>query len=605
MSAIAGILGRVADDANHAALRRMSAALKHRGPQRESTFQSSADADGNGCLLLHRSLATFDDAQQPFTQGTITLACDGPIFSHPRPADVVGSLHSLESVRGMFALAAWDDSARTLMLARDALGHRPLYFSRGTGSWSLVFASELRAQLASELLAKPRLDPTAVASVVWNGFVMSPATMVQGVLAVMPGQAISFPTGESKQFWRMPPTSATTTDESEMRRELHDTVKLYAQRSAPMGVLLSGGIDSSSVANLAQKQSDRAIDTYCMAMEESSLDESAAAREIAKAIGSNHHEVRLSEADFVQHLDAAIAALDQPTFDALNQFHICRTLRDAGLKIALGGIGGDAIFGGDKTFAQLPKAQRIANRTRIVPQSLRVAAAKLVASIASNKGSQQKWAKLPDVVKADGDLLWLYQLTYALFRPDFYEQLVTVAPLSYGLPQQTDRWLRAELDDHDAMSAAQILETRCFVGERLLRDADTVSSALSFELRSPLSDPRVIEQLARLPAEKKFLPVGYKPILRRHGLEGLDPKLFDRPKSGFVLPFDQWIRRNLGSVMEKTMLDPNLVPAAGLHSDTVAQLWKLFQNRTPGIYWTRVWAIYVLIRWCHANGVLV
>src|SRR5262245_24445259 len=141
MSAIAGILGRVTDDANHAALRRMSAALKHRGPDRETTFQSKADASGNGCLLLHRSLATFDDAEQPFTQGAITITYDGPIFSHPRPADVLASLQSLENLRGMFALAAWDDSARTLMLARDALGHRPLYFARGTAEWTLAFAS--------------------------------------------------------------------------------------------------------------------------------------------------------------------------------------------------------------------------------------------------------------------------------------------------------------------------------------------------------------------------------------------------------------------------------------------------------------------------------
>ena len=119
------------------------------------------------------------------------------------------------------------------------------------------------------------------------------------------------------------------------------------------------------------------------------------------------------------------------------------------------------------------------------------------------------------------------------------------------------------------------------------------------------TDPRVIEQLIRLPAHQKFQPVGYKPILRRHGLEGLDPQLFDRPKSGFVLPFDRWIRRNLGHAMDQWMRDDRACAAAGLHGQAVARIWAMFQDNTPGIYWTRVWALYVLIRWCHRHGVLV
>ena len=612
MSAIAGILGRVDDAANREALQRMLSAMERRGPDGGGTWTSGADENGNGCLLGHRRLATLDDSPQPISDATLALSCDGSIFSHPSAADVLRELkcspaQALPRLRGMFALALWDESARVLLLARDPLGQRPLYFAHNRATsdgWSLAFASELRALLASELLGKPRLDPTGVASIVWNGFVMSPATMVQGVSAVMPGQVISFPNGEASHFWRMPDEpAATTEDEADIRRELHDAVRVHLQRSrdARLGVLLSGGIDSSSVANLAQRQLDMPIETYCMAMEEASLDESAAARDIAKAIGSNHHEVKLTEQAFVGALDDAIDSLDQPTFDALNQYHICRALRDAGLKIALGGIGGDAIFGGDKTFAQLPRLRKITRAARFIP--LRVPLACLFAP----KHSQQRWAKLPNVLKTNGDLLHLYQLTYALFRPDFYEQLrsAKTQATSYGLPAETERWLRHEIEGHSPIEVAGILETRCFVGERLLRDADTVSSACSFELRSPLSDPRVIEQLIRLPARQKFHPVGYKPILRRHGLQGLDARLFDRPKSGFVLPFDRWIRRNLGQAMDQWMRDDRACAAAGLHGQAVARIWVMFQDNTPGIYWTRVWALYVLIRWCHRHGVLV
>ena len=222
-------------------------------------------------------------------------------------------------------------------------------------------------------------------------------------------------------------------------------------------------------------------------------------------------------------------------------------------------------------------------------------------------GSQQNWAKLPDVARAGGDVLKLYQLTYALFLPDFQRELLALdgAQTAYGLPDETRQWLRSEIHQHSAVESAAILETRLFVGERLLRDADTVSSALAFELRSPLADPRLIAALSRLPVERKFLPVGYKPLLRKYGLEGVDPRLYDRPKSGFVLPFDRWIRENLGNVMEQTMRDRQACAAAGLRHEAVARLWETFVQGGEGIYWNRVWALYVLIRWCQRHGLLV
>jgi asparagine synthase (glutamine-hydrolysing) len=423
---------------------------------------------------------------------------------------------------------------------------------------------------------------------------------------------------DSGEIWRMPGPAAPheiSIDETPFRRELREAVRLNLEHheSAPIGVLLSGGIDSSSIANLARLQAatqDQPIRTFCMAMEDPSLSEAEGARALARGMGIEHHEVMLTEQAFVATLDDAIAALDQPTFDALNQYHICRALREAGVRIAVGGIGGDAIYGGDKTLRQIPRLRRIAALAGIAPESARVGIAKLIARVMTGGGgggigSQQNWAKLPEVARAGGDVLNLYQLTYALFRPEFQAKLIAeeTSPGSYGLPPDTNEMLRDEIANHSPINAAAILETRCFVGERLLRDADTVSSAQSLELRSPLADPRIIEALNRLPVEKKFLPVGYKPLLRKYGLENVDPKLYDRPKQGFVLPFDRWIRKNLGRVMNEVMLDPAACRAAGLRPDGVARLWQAFQQGSPGLYWTRVWAIYVLIRWCQRHNV--
>jgi asparagine synthase (glutamine-hydrolysing) len=628
VSAIAGILGRVDDPANAQALDRMLAAMTHRGPDGVGKWKSDADELGNGCLLGHRRLVTLDASEQPVTTGEKTLVADASVFSHPRAFDLLRELHCddagarMSRWRGAFALALWDGSIRRrLWLARDPLGHKPLYVCRNrrTGeSWTLAFASELRALIASGLVER-RLDPAAAAAMVWNGFVMSPSTTLQGVESIMPGECRTFDlTGQDAGaacFWSMPRPQPTGDDEATFRQELREAVRLSvaSHTDAPLGVLLSGGIDSSSIANLAQQQQPPGarIRTFCMAMEDAALNEGDAARAFAKAIGSEHHEVTLTEEQFVATLDDAIAGLDQPTFDALNQFHICRALRELGVKVAVGGIAGDAIYGGDKTLHQLPRLQALARKTRWLPQRLRVAVACAIASVRQPRapkgtlGSQQNWAKLPDVVRAGDDLLALYQLTYALFLPDFQRALLVTPPASmrYGLPEPTHAWLSRETAGHAPIDAAAILETRCFVGERLLRDADTVSSAQSLELRSPLADPHIIEALARLPVDKKFLPVGYKPLLRKYGLEGVDPKLYDRPKQGFVLPFDRWIRKNLGRVMNEVMLDESACRAAGLNPQAVARLWHAFQQGSPGLYWTRVWAIYVLIRWCQRHGV--
>ncbi|MEA2736584.1 MAG: hypothetical protein QOE14_3035 [Humisphaera sp.] len=629
MSGIAGILGRTNDPTNAAALDRMLAAMIHRGPDGVGKWTSEADANGNGLLLGHRRLTTLDASEQPVTTGEKTLAADASIFSHPRALDILRELHCDDPIarmprfRGAYALALWDEPGHRLLLARDPLGHKPLYYCQNrdpSGTWSLAFASELRALIASKLLGeKLQLDPVAAASMVWNGFVMSPNTMVLGVQSLMPGEGRTYDAAgrevSSKIFWNMPPEVGASADESTFRQELRDAVRrnLDAHTGAPVGVLLSGGIDSSSIANLAQQQSPpgEKIRTFCMAMEDASLNEGAAARAFAAAIGSEHHEVLLTEETFVATLDQAIASLDQPTFDALNQFHICRGLRDAGMKVAVGGIGGDAIYGGDKTLRQLPKLRNLAMKTAWLPQSIRVAVAGAVASLKQGRqpkggiGSQQNWAKLPDVVRANGDLLALYQLTYALFLPQFQRELLATMPPSmhYGLPDRTHDWLASEIAGRSPIDVAALLETRCFVSERLLRDADTVSSAQSLELRSPLSDPRIIEALARLPVAQKFQPVGYKPLLRKYGLEGVDPALYNRPKQGFVLPFDRWIRKNLGRVMNEVMLDASACTAAGLRPAGVARLWQAFQQGSPGLYWTRVWAIYVLIRWCQRYGV--
>lgn len=153
------------------------------------------------------------------------------------------------------------------------------------------------------------------------------------------------------------------------------------------------------------------------------------------------------------------------------------------------------------------------------------------------------------------------------------------------------------------LSTLSVLERRLFLGERLLRDNDVASMAASLEQRVPLVDHVLLASVDRLPDAARYLPLSRKSILRRIGLKGLDPALFERSKSGFVLPLDRWMRRGLRSAIDETMRDPQAARQAGLAPDSVRRLWQAFLDDAPGLYWSRVWAVYVLIRWCQRNGV--
>jgi asparagine synthase (glutamine-hydrolysing) len=172
-----------------------------------------------------------------------------------------------------------------------------------------------------------------------------------------------------------------------------------------------------------------------------------------------------------------------------------------------------------------------------------------------------------------------------------------------GLPEELARQLDDEAGGRSAVAAIAALEQRLFLGERLLRDTDAASMAVSLETRLPLVDSVVVETVNRLPDAARFEPLGRKAMLRRVGLDGLDPALFERPKRGFVLPFDRWIRRSLGTSMDGTMRDPAAAAAVGLDGPTVSRLWQAFQDGAPGLYWSRVWVLYVLMRWCQRHGV--
>lgn len=523
----------------------------------------------------------------------------------------------VERFHGMFAFAVWDPRDESLTLARDRMGIKPLYISEREhdGAPLLLFASELRALLATELIPR-RIDPTGLASYLWNGFVFGPHTLVEGVRLLEAGTVARFRPGrdhgvERRLFWSLPTRRREpATPITELEATLGAAVRDRLVADVPVGVFLSGGIDSSAVSAMATRAAPGAIHTFNVGFDEPEFDESSHARAVAEAMGTQHREIRLTEAQFRSQLSDAFAAIDQPTFDALNTYFVSRAVREAGVTVALAGTGGDELFGGYTSFVDLPQARRVALAVRNLPEAaLRAASGAVIRAKLGRFGGlppQTRWGKLGDVLATRGDLAALYQTSYSLYTRATQRRLmpdVDDVGCDFGIPRARWEALRASIEGSDELGAIGALELQAFITERLLRDTDASSMAVSLEVRVPLLDHRFVEAAMGADPDARFRPLRKKLLLRHLALRHLDPALFDRPKSGFVMPFERWCRRSLRAEVESVIRDEETFRGLGLDPGVAAGVFEAVMADAPGFYWSRLWALYVLARWCQTHGI--
>ena len=456
------------------------------------------------------------------------------------------------------------------VLFRDRVGIKPLYFAEvgiPNGDRTFFFASEVRSLLASGLIER-KLDSVGLSTYLWNGFVVGPATIIKGIRCLLPGtmMTISCDTlcARSERYWQIPCAYSGGISQEEFECELGSAVQQHLVSDVPLGLFLSGGIDSSALAVLAVESANEQVKTFSVGFEEIEYSELPYARAVSQALGTQHSEVVLTEARFKQDLSLALGALDQPTFDGINSYFVSRAVREAGVTVALAGTGGDELFGGYRSFEDIPRVLWLNKCMSLIPKhALRSASHFLVGLINQQKGQvppQTRWGKLDDVIAAEKNIVRIYQIVYGLFTEDFMSQLIEedAATARFGLQLSRAEELSGLIRNYPVLHAISTLELSCFIGERLLRDTDSVSMAVGLEVRVPYLDHEVINMVAGMAAKTRFYPLRTKPPLRRIISRQLTPELFRRPKSGFTFPFEKWCRQGLKAELAATLLDSSL-----------------------------------------------
>jgi asparagine synthase (glutamine-hydrolysing) len=518
---------------------------------------------------------------------------------------------SLARLDGMFALALWDASRTQLILARDAMGIKPLYYWQSAGAF--VFASEIRTLLATGLVPR-KVDPIAVWSYLAFGSVCEPYTMIEGVSTVPPGHALTVKDGvvSAREYWtprhhsassELQPSSEEILGEGRMEEQLpavlRDAVLSQLVSDVPVGVFLSGGIDSSALVAILSHNGVRAS-TFSLVFQEEEFDEGQYSRVVARRFATDHQEIPVSEQDALAELPGAVAAIDQPTIDGVNTFLVSAKTRSAGVKVALTGLGADEIFAGYSNFRRVPRMERFARSLGRLPGFARHSVVASLGRLARTSDRRRKLA----ILAAGGDAgadpeAQPYFLARSLFSVAEREQLLASdVQASQKALGQVLRSLVAAGQSLDPVNRVAQLESSFYMRNTLLRDADAMSMAHGLELRVPFLDRKLVELCFRIPGSRKL--AGRSPkglLLRSLGVE-LPSEIVNRTKRGFTLPFERWLRGEMRSVVEDKLMKSDWDQAM-IDGAAARDVWSRFLARETS--WSRPWSLFVLKSWCQRN----
>ena len=571
--------------------------------------QPMQDADTGNWIAYNGEIYNFRDIRDE-------LARSGTRFVSHSDTEVVLKAYArwgqecFTRFRGMFALALWDASQHQLVVARDPMGIKPLYYAE-TGPFFL-FASEVRSLLSTGLLPR-RIDAAGLTNYLTFGSSYDPLSLIEKVRALPAGHLLKWKDGSLRlsQYWDLVDDLSTLKQRtlssedqarvtSQIQPMLEEAVRMQLVSDVPVGVFLSGGIDSSALVSILSR-GGVTPSTFSIVFREAEFSEAQHSRAVAAKFNTNHHEIEVSERDVLRAIPDALSAMDLPTMDGVNTFFVSRETRKAGVKVALSGLGGDEVFAGYSSFRTVPRFERIRRTLHHVPSLGLSGMASLFGTVAPENDQNRKLALL---MFDRSDDIHPYFVSRMLFTPLQVKKLLreTERPVfETAVACQQDRLNRALLLDQ--VNRVSYLESRCYMLNTLLRDSDFMSMSQGLELRVPLIDHQLAKAVLALPGKWKLN--GTPKRLLVDALDGsLPDEIVHRPKRGFTLPFEHWMRQELRSEIASVLTAQrfNEGPLSGLIDGLeVARVWDSFLRGTAS--WTRPWSLYVLQRWCELQNV--
>ena len=560
----------------------MSATLVHRGPDSYGQF-----SDGDVALAARRlSIIDLETGDQPIANenSTLHVVQNGEIYNYRElrreleraghhfrtQGDTEVLLHLYEEhgdrfaerLRGMFAIAIWDASHRRLVLARDRFGIKPLYYRAADNE--LAFASELRA------LPRGEIDLEALEAFLAFNSVPAPLTIFREIRKLPPGHVLIWEEGrvELRRFARPAPLEELREDEEaelveELRSRVRDSVRAHLVSDVPVGVLLSGGVDSAFLAALAAEESSEQLRTFSIGFEERSFDELAGARLVAERYGTQHRELVLRP-DAALLLPALADAFDEPFADssALPTYLVSQ-LAASDVKVALSGEGGDELFGGYYTYAADLLAERVGGLARLArPLVERLPTSSSRASFDYKAKRFVRAAHLPSLERHHG---WK-----EIFSPELRAALTGRSSAFDPVDILRDRY--RETEGADELARLQDVDLGIYLVDDLLVKTDRASMAHSLEARVPYLDTVVTNLALALPTRHKIRGLSKKVLLRKAAAPLLPREIVHGKKRGFSIPAAAWLRGELEPFARQTLSRETLHRQGFFHPDVVTRL---------------------------------
>jgi len=628
MCGIAGVLyPDSSGQAQQHLLEQMVGALAHRGPDGQGYYIDPADA---ACGLGHRRLAIIDldGGAQPLTnedktvwlvyngeiynfhqlrkelqdQGhTFTTACDTEVIVHLY--EQYGT-NCVQKLRGMFAFALWDQRQRKLLLARDRIGQKPLYYHYD--GQRLLFASELKALL--QVPALPReLDPEALDNYLTLGYVPAPGCILRGFSKLPPACTLSLQADKGstqpqpQPYWQLPETcdypGSYDQAKERLRTLLTEAAVMRTIADVPLGVLLSGGIDSSIVTALLAQESGRPLRTFTINFDDPKFSEARYARLVAEKYNTEHHELHLKPS-CLDVLDTIVEHFDEPFADssAIPTYQVCRLARQH-VTVALTGDGGDESFLGYQRYQGVRLAEKLPQLAR------KMLGWKIWQRLPSSrfKSPLRRFQRFSAGLAGSMGQTYLNWLTLfdakhrsRLYTKGFAESVRQSRPTGYA--EQLVRLFEQQSGGLGQLGAAGRVDTLSYLPGDILTKIDLASMAVSLECRSPFLDHKVIEFAARLPAQWKLAHFQRKHILKDAFSSMLPRAILHRSKMGFAVPLDRWFRGELRELLCDSLRSVNARSRNWFNADTVEQLLtEHLSGRAE--FSQQLWALLVLELW--------